>query len=157
METTGMKVKKILTISGILFFFLGLPMSGLIYFWLDMHRKIEANAHEPTFVLAQTALATWDDETIGRNLGPEVDLDKMDAKVTEMRAKYGPLKTLSPGGNPKTWAHEWQDQTWQFARYDYPAVFEKGEFLVRFTSVRLYLEKEWKIADIEVLPMPPGG
>jgi hypothetical protein len=146
-----MKTKKILSISGILLFFLGFPMFGLMYFWQDMHRKMQNDAVVPVRQLAEVALAEWDDEAIGRRLGPEVDLDKMDAKVTELKAKYGPLKTLGESRASRTWAHEFKDQVWNFARYEYPATFEKGEAVVRFTGTRLYFEKDWKIHDIEIV------
>lgn len=147
-----MKAKKFLSVMGILLFFLGFPAFGLMYFWNDMHSKIRNNADGPVRVLASTAMSKWDYEFIGRNLGPEADIDKVDVNITDWKKKYGALKVLHPGTSPKTWAHEYKDQVWQFARYDYPAEFEKGEATVRFTGTRLYLSEQWKIADIEVLP-----
>lgn len=147
-----MKAKKAIIITAVLLFFFGFPMFGLLYFWQDMHRKMTNDAAAPVHALAVDAMQAWDDEAIGRRLGPEADYKKINQNIEAWRTKFGRLETLGPETNPRTWAHEYKDQVWNFASFDFPAKFEKGEATVRFTGSRLYFEKDWKIHDIEFLP-----
>ncbi len=131
-------------------FFIGLPMGGMIFFWKDMHSRIQREAKPKVTALAQEVMKDW--KVSNDEVGPEYELAKHEPEMEAWRSKFGALKSLGEARNGKSWARELKDQGWQFARFEYDAQFEKGDAVVQVTGTRLYLEPVWKLVEIKITP-----
>lgn len=140
------KISLILTV----LFFIGLPMGGMIFFWKDMHARIQREAKPKVTALAQEVLTDW--KVSSDEAGPEYEVAKHEDELQAFRTQYGSLKSLGEARNGKSWARELKDQGWQFARFEYDAQFEKGSATVEITGTRLYLEPVWKLVELKVTP-----
>lgn len=141
-------MKKVLTAVGVLLFFIGLPLGGSVYFWMDAHKKIRSRALDYAEQTALPLLTKWDNDLVEKEYS--IDGRKNISRLPELRAKYGPMVSHGAPVVTRSYAGERDDNVWQFTKIDVPAVFEKGTGTIHFLITHKTVSSIWQIEDFSV-------
>lgn len=146
-----MKKANPFTVTGMLLFFCGLPVVGLLYFWTDMHSKMARDATGPGVTIMRQLASSWSVD----------DLDKLASQECALRQKdldgwireLGPLTDFGSPKVEKTWADVRRDRGYQFARLRTEAVFAKGKAELVWIIARPGVSPTWELDDLKVRPV----
>lgn len=132
-----------------LLFFFGFPCAGIVYFWRDMHTKIEANSQaqgEQIAVRAMTPDLAWLQILSSIEFAKKTELNTF----LEQRKEWGPFLRLDNISTKKSWAGERDDRMWQFVRFNGTAHFQSGPKELEWVICRVYIDRKWMLDDIKL-------
>lgn len=135
----------------LLLFFFGFPCAGIIYFWRDMHSKIEANSQAQGEQIAVRAM-TADSPALQIISSPQFAAKPEFAGFLDQRKSWGPFIKLENISTKKSWAGERDDKMWQFVRFNGTAQFKSGAKNLEWVVCRVYIENKWLLDDIKLAP-----
>lgn len=134
----------------LLCFFFGFPFAGIMYFWNDMHKKIESNSAVQGKSLAEESLAGSMEEV--KKLCSKAFSKELDKSFFAVdRPALGRFLKLGEHHPIKSWASERDDQMWQFVRYRGKASFASGERELEWVVTRLYINPDWHLDDMKLV------
>lgn len=145
-----MRNKIILT--GILLFFFGFPVAGLLYFWADMQSKVEASAGDFVDEVGRDVLAKWDYDMLANEGTMTLKTELKPERFEGWKQTLGKFKEIGSLKNKKTWALPRNDMMWQFTSFDAPVEFEKGTATLRATVTRKTIGPRWRFETFELIP-----
>lgn len=136
-------------LSLLLLFFFGFPVTGIVYFWRDMHSKIEANSQAQGEQIAIRAMTA--DEAALKIVSTPTFAEKPELKAfVDQRKSWGPFLKLEGIKTKKSWAGERDDQMWQFVRFNGTAQFKTGPKKLEWVVCRIYIDSKWRLDDMKL-------
>jgi cytochrome bd-type quinol oxidase subunit 2 len=143
-------MKKVLLVLGVLVFFIGLPVAGSVYFWMDAHKKIRNRAIDYAEKTALPLLSKWDADTMYEQYSVDGRKNFSREKIAAYAAKFGPMVSHGALVPKRSYAGERDDNVWQFTVLEVPAVFEKGAGKVKLLITHKTVSSIWQIEDLSV-------
>ncbi|MCW5936832.1 MAG: hypothetical protein KIT11_05960 [Fimbriimonadaceae bacterium] len=131
-------------------FMLGFPALGLVWFWLDGHRRIQESAAPAAHRIAEEALARWDVNVLDAAGTSEFRRSDVEKAFEEAHVRLGPLKSLGEFHSNRSWAGGRDDMVWQFAECNGKASFQNGPAEIKMTVARRTMNPEWRVEKFEV-------
>ncbi|MFM9872069.1 MAG: hypothetical protein ACKVQS_01235 [Fimbriimonadaceae bacterium] len=131
-------------------FFLLLPISGLLLFWVDGHAKIEKEALNYTNSSVIPVMKSWNREAVIDLVTPEVADEVREGKYDWVQTDLGNLKTVTRLDADRTRAREEQDHGVVYAEVDFSGAFEKGNARVHMLLTRKSTETQWFVKKLEI-------
>ena len=136
----------------LLLFFFSIPPVGMLWFWNDMHAKIQTNSRPYVEESLKEVFGEWNYSIFAARAGaamastsiPKPEFDKL-------KERLGSLKSVGPLQKSKSYAADFEDQIWQHVYGDVELQFEKGAADVKISVKRPYLSK-WVIEDLKITP-----
>ncbi len=133
----------------LLLFFFGFPCAGIVYFWRDMHTKIEANSQAQGEQIAVRAMTA--DSAALKNISSPMFAEKPElAAFLDQRSGWGPFIKLENITTRKSWAGEREDRMWQFVRFNGTAQFKSGPKNLEWVVCRVYIDSNWMLDDMKL-------
>lgn len=133
----------------LLLFFFGFPCAGIVYFWRDMHNKIESNSQGQGEQIAVRAMTS--DEAALKLISSPAFSEKPELKAfLDQRGEWGPFVKLENLKTKKSWAGERGDQMWQFVRFNGTAQFKSGPKNLEWVVCRVYIDSKWMLDDMKL-------
>ncbi len=147
-DTDGKKVSR-LGLTLILCFFFGFPLAGILYFWNDVHVKIEKNSAIQGRSLAEDSLSS-DLSQVKKLCSKDFAKNLDDSFFAKVRPSLGTFVKLGEHHPVKSWAAQREDQMWQFVRYQGIAEFSTGPRQLEWVVTRLYINPDWHLDDMRL-------
>lgn len=141
---------KRLGILALILFFLGFPVAGLLYFWNDAHKKVEASALTFANTTLDPAVKAWDYAALDAVSLKSMRDDMPEAAFNEHKARIGPPKGEIIWTVDKSWANEEEGEVWQFATVVGRGTFERKGATITATLGRRTLVPKWRIRSLQI-------
>jgi len=145
-----MRNKIILT--GILLFFFGFPVAGLLYFWADMQRKVESSAAEFVDEVGTEVLTKWDYDLLANEGTMTLKTELQANEFEKWHLQLGEFQSIGDLKNKKVWAAPRNDMMWQFTSFDAPVKFANGNATLRATVTRKTVGPRWRFEAFDLVP-----
>lgn len=147
---SAMRQRLILT--GLLLFFFGFPVAGLVYFWNDAHRKIQISGDAFVRRVLPEVATEWDYKSFLDKGSVPLVKNVTEAEFGAMRDEWGRLQEVRSVTEGRSWATERDDMMSQFVRFHALAKFERGEADITILVTRKTVGPRWRIEDLSIAP-----
>jgi len=136
---------------GLIAFFLGFPLAGMLFVWSDAHGKIRWRAVEYVQPFANAAFAHWDGKGLADAWNARVKETAPDSATwAKWKEAYGEAKGPIEIEPYNSYTSEREDAMWQVVKMRLHVPGSKKEAIVDLTMARMTMVPRWHFEHVEV-------
>lgn len=144
------RLSRVGLVAGLVLFFFGLPLGGVVFFWNDSQNKMKSNALKYARESFVPLMKDWNYSQVFKQVSVEGRKNVTAEKVASFAGTWGGLVEASAPTASGTLVGEREDSAWQMTWVECVGVFEKGRARVRIKVAHRTTSTLWQVEDLEV-------